>query len=151
MPPGLGRAVSATAPHPRYGKAMTSDADTSKAWNRELAGTAIKTLGQFERTLLGRLADARGQRVPVSELSAAFGLPAAPSLAQDFPALTGFCIGKCDARAEGDERPEMPVAQCGDNDKAWYWMSPADANAFRGAFKDQQAQEEQEEEQQPSQ
>lgn len=94
----------------------------------ELAPDAVRAnLAEFEQRLLRRLAYARGQRVPLSELSSDFGLPKTANLAEDFPGLTAFC------NEAPSERP-FPVRAAGDGGDDWYWMSPTDASAFEFAF-----------------
>jgi hypothetical protein len=96
-------------------------------WLR-LAPDVIKAgLTPLEERLLRRLAESRGQRVSMKELARDLGLPAAPSLEQDFPQLTAFCAGS------PAERP-FPVVSGGSGDAAWYWMSVVDAAAFAFAF-----------------
>lgn len=63
-------------------------APAAGAWDG-LADHAVAAIkGDAERRLLWRVAEARGQRVSLSELSSNFGLPAAPSLEHDFPEPT---------------------------------------------------------------
>jgi hypothetical protein len=92
-----------------------------------LAPEAVVGLTPLETRLLQRLAEARGQRVPLAELSRDFGLPAAPALDQDFPRLTAFCA------ASPRERP-FPIVAGGSGESAWYWMPFPHAIAFVGAF-----------------
>jgi hypothetical protein len=96
-------------------------------WDQTLATQAIAAFTPFERRLLRRLVDARGQRVPFAELSADLGLPAAPSTDEDFPQLTAFC-------AEEPTKRPFPIVSGGSGDTAWYWMSVVDAAAFAFAF-----------------
>jgi hypothetical protein len=99
-------------------------------WTKPLAVKAIERATEQELALLYRLAAARGRRVPLNELSAAFGLPASPAIEQDFPALSKFCAAP---RPSGANRV-IPIASGGSGDSAWYWMSVDDANAFRRAL-----------------
>lgn len=106
----------------------TAPAPVAGAWNdlAEIAVAAIK--GPAELRLLQRVAEAEGQRVPMSELSRDLGLPAAPSPEHDFPELEAFCAG------DAASRP-FPVLTDGDNGEGWYSMAWVDANAFVWAFK----------------
>jgi hypothetical protein len=94
----------------------------------DLAEQAIAAIkGPAELRLLRRVAEAEGQRVPLSELSRDLGLPAAPSLEHDFPELLAFCA------ADPPSRP-LPVLTDGSDGDGWYRMAWLDANAFRWAF-----------------
>lgn len=105
-----------------------SAAGPSGKWDKALAHEAIDSgAAPLERRLLRRLAEARGQRISISELARDFGLPDAPSAEHDFPRLTGFCADK------PAERP-FPIKTVGSGDAAAYWMSVADAAAFAFAF-----------------
>jgi hypothetical protein len=104
----------------------------AKAPNWEdLAEAALGQMQTPEQALVRRIAEARGRRVPISELVSAFGLPPAPSPEQDFPGLGQF-IG---ARLERGEEVTMPIVASGTDDKGWYWMSPMTSGAFRRAFR----------------
>lgn len=112
--------------------ALAPDEDTGAAsapgaWSdpAERAVAAIK--GPAELRLLQRVAQAEGQRVPMSELSRDLGLPAAPSLEHDFQELHAFCA------ADPALRP-FPVMTDGDDGHGWYRMAWLDANAFVWAF-----------------
>jgi hypothetical protein len=102
---------------------------STKTWTVDRASTAIHKMRDLERALVLRLVDARGQRVPVAELSTAFGLPAKPCPAQDFPALEAFC------KPAGSSGLEMPIKAEGSDDKGWYWMAAATADKFREGFR----------------
>jgi hypothetical protein len=92
------------------------------------AEPAIEKMGNFERSLLLRIAEARGQRVPMSELVTALSLPSKPDLAHDFPTLTNFCSQPGSGAPGGYE---MPVVTGGsDADDSYYWMSLDDSVAF---------------------
>lgn len=107
-------------------------APAAGAWDG-LADHAVAAIkGDAERRLLWRVAEARGQRVSLSELSSNFGLPAAPSLEHDFPELHAFCA------EHPTERP-IPVLFEGDDGDGWYRMAWRDANAFVWAFEGQGA------------
>ena len=79
-----------------------------------------------ERALLFRIAEARGRRVPISELVHALGLPPAPCLDQDLPGLKSL------AQARG---MPMPVVAEGTDENGWYWMSPRDSGYFAEALR----------------
>ena len=96
-------------------------------WDKALAKKAIEGAGSHERDLLRRLAEARGQRVPLSELAGSFGLPESASVEQDFSGLSAFC-----KPGAGVTLPV--VASATDSEHAWYWMSPWDSAAFVDAF-----------------
>lgn len=98
-------------------------------WTPELAAAALADLREFERGLVTRLACARGQRIPLSEFAAAFGMPETAALEQDFPRLTEFCARKATQTTE----LRHPVVAGGD-DGAWYWMAELDALFFRMAL-----------------
>src|ERR1041384_609197 len=90
-------------------------------WDAEHARAAITLMGEHEKTLITRIAEARGRRVPVSELSATLGMPASTALPQDFPALNAY-VDKCKAE---NVALELPVSDSGATDgDGWYWMSP---------------------------
>jgi hypothetical protein len=80
-----------------------------------------------ERTLLRRIAEARGRRVPISELVSSYGLPPVPSLEQDFPGLTYFLA---EQKQKGKEM-EAPLIASGSDEKGWYWMPPHLTGVFR--------------------
>ena len=107
---------------------MDPNGITTKPWTVGRAQKAIGDMRDLERALLWRLVDARGQRVPVSELSTAFGLPAEPCLAQDFPALEAYCS------ASGSSGVKMPIESGGSGDKGWYWLAAATGDQFRQGF-----------------
>jgi hypothetical protein len=105
----------------------TAHPSAAGAWN-DLARQAIAAIkGPAELRLLRRVAEAEGQRVPMSELSRDLGLPAAPSLEHDFQELRAFCV------ADPASRP-FPVLTDGDDADGWYRMAWPDANAFVWAF-----------------
>ncbi len=112
---------------------VTHGEDKAKVakWTKPLAIKALEQMTEQETALLYRMAAARGCRVPVSELSAAFGLPAATAVAQDFPALSKFSKQE---KADGGDSLVNPVVEGGTDDKGWYWMSVEDANVFRLAL-----------------
>lgn len=97
----------------------------------ELAEAALGQMQSPEQALVRRIAEARGRRVPISELVTTFGLPPAPSPEQDFPGLGQFIA----ARLERGEKIAMPIVASGIDDKGWYWMSPMTSGAFRRAFR----------------
>jgi hypothetical protein len=97
-------------------------------WTVSVAKQALLGSLDGEKALVLRVAEARGQRVPMSELGLAFSLPSAPALEQDFPGLTKFCSAPT---KPGEPAPAMPVLSGGSGADGWYWMSPDDANAFR--------------------
>lgn len=97
-------------------------------WDGEHAAHAIETLGDFETRLLWRIADARGARVPLSELVRDLGLPGDAALERDFPSLSRYCA------ADVKSRPPLPVIAGGPDDGPWYWMDPFLAVIFRAAL-----------------
>jgi hypothetical protein len=97
-------------------------------WTVPVARQALSGLLDGEKALVLRMAEARGLRVPMSELGLAFGLPPTPALDQDFPGLTKFCSAPT---KPGEPAPAMPVLSGGSGGDGWYWMSPDDANVFR--------------------
>lgn len=99
-------------------------------WNGEHAANAIEALGDFETRLLWRIADARGARVPLSELVRDLGLPGDAALERDFSGLSRYCV------AAGEPRPPLPVIAGGPDDGPWYWMDPFLATIFRAALED---------------
>lgn len=84
-----------------------------------------------ELTLVRRIVEAGGRRVPISELVASLGLPPAPALEQDFPELTRFVA----ERNQIGEATEMPIVDMGSDEKGWYWMPPDQTGAFRRALR----------------
>ena len=98
-------------------------------WSKELAEAAVANLRDFERQLLWRVADARGQRIPVSELARDFGLPAETAPDADFPDLAAFCS------ESGKQRPPMPVLAGGSGADGWYCMDATASRHFRGALR----------------
>jgi len=98
----------------------------STRWDRELATNAVDSMRDHEKMLLWRIADARGQRVPVSQLARDLGLPEATAPEQDFSRLTAFCAEPT--------HPRMPVVTGGADADGWYWMSTDDARVFRFAL-----------------
>jgi hypothetical protein len=97
------------------------------AWTKELALEALGSLNsEAEYRLLRRLAEARSQRVPLSELASAFGLPSDACGERDFAELSAWC-------AEAS-RPAMPVVTGGTGADGWYWMAVAAYDRFLAAF-----------------
>jgi hypothetical protein len=106
----------------------TTPAPAAGVW-ADLAQEAVGAIGgPDEQRLLWRIAEAQGQRVPMSELSRDLGLPSAPSVDNDFAELRAFCA------ADPGARP-FPVLTDGDDADGWYRMARADAQAFIFAFK----------------
>jgi hypothetical protein len=102
---------------------------TPVSWKNK-AGDALASLPPHEWTLLVRIAEANGQRVPISELSKTMGLPSAPALDRDFAGLKSFI-----AREREDDRLlTMPVLSEGSDEKGWYWMSAEDGYHFQNAL-----------------
>jgi hypothetical protein len=119
----LAAVASALAPE----EEATAATPTAGAWS-DLAEQAVAAIrGAAELRLLGRVAQALGQRVSMSELSRDLGLPAAPSLEHDFQELQAFC-------AEDPASRPFPVLSGGDDGDGWYCMAWLDANAFVWAF-----------------
>jgi hypothetical protein len=106
---------------------QVEQAEQEREWTEALAVEALGGMGEWERQLLWRLAEARGRRVPLSSLAATLGLPASAAIDNDFPALTNFCHN-------GNDTPRMPVQTGGVDPDSWYWMSPADSRQFRLAL-----------------
>lgn len=102
----------------------------SVQWDEEHAAEAVKPLGDSEVRLLWRIADARGARVPLSELVRDYGLPAGAAAEHDFPGLARYSAG------DAESRPSLPVIAGGTGDEAWYWMDPAVGVLFRKALED---------------
>jgi hypothetical protein len=100
-------------------------------WTVELAEEALSEMGDAERALLWRVAEARGRRVAMSELASAFGLPKAPAVDKDFPALSSYCASRTEA---GHPEPAMPVQEGDKGTDGWYWMSVSDSGDFRRAL-----------------
>jgi hypothetical protein len=97
-------------------------------WTEKLAKDAINSIvATLEYPLTRRMAEARGQRVSVSELAADFGLPGAPSVSDDFPGLSAWC-------STGRLRPGMPVRSSGEGSDGWYYMPIEVADKFLSAF-----------------
>lgn len=102
------------------------------AWTKELAREALRSIAsEAEYRLLRRLAEARGQRVPMSELASAFGLPNDASVERDFAELSLWC-----AKAS---HPAMPVVTGGEGAEGWYWMPVAAYDRFLAAFDEDDA------------
>ncbi|MDX6623843.1 MAG: hypothetical protein QOE75_1775 [Solirubrobacterales bacterium] len=98
------------------------------AW-KALLPEAIEDAEMIELWLLLRLAEAKGQRVPIGELARSFGLPDAVSLDHDFPALSAFVA----TRKEIADLA-MPVVPSNSQESGWYWMAPELAVLFRPAL-----------------
>jgi hypothetical protein len=103
----------------------------SVPWTPALATLAVEHVGDFEGQLLWRVADARGARVPLSELRRDLGLPAEAALDRDFPAVSAYCASGGGSTA----LPALPVISGGTGDEAWYWMDPFEGIIFRDALK----------------
>jgi hypothetical protein len=88
-------------------------------WDKNHGEAAVGGLSGHERALLFRIAEARGRRVSVKELSSTLGLPPSTSLTRDFPALLAY-VDRC---KEKDDSLEVPVVACSEGDGGWYWMS----------------------------
>jgi hypothetical protein len=101
----------------------------SPDWQK-LIVAAQGDLGPYERSLLRRLTEARGRRVPMSELAAALGLPPEPCLDQDFPGLSKFVA------ANSKDGIEMPVEQGGEKTNAWYWIERREALAIEAGLQE---------------
>lgn len=108
----------------KYSGGMRWCADKPQREWRDALESALDQMSQHEQALLLRIAEARGRRVPLSELSESIGLPATPSLEHDFPGLSRFVAADNGGLA-------MPVVSVGTDDKGWYWMSAEDSQAFR--------------------
>lgn len=106
-----------------------SPAASSVEWDEERAAAAVAAAGDAETTLLWRVADARGARVPLSELVRDLGLPGDAALERDFPGLSAYC-------ADPEIHPALPVASGGGEEGAWYWMEPALGALFREAIRE---------------
>ena len=97
-------------------------------WTEDLALEAIKGIvSRAEYYLVWRMAEARGQRVPMSELAASLGLPGTPDTAQDFAGLSAWCSAR-------SGRPAVPVSSGGAGADGWYWMPIEAADRFLSAF-----------------
>lgn len=105
--------------------------EDSADWTPGLAQTALARLLDPEKDLLHRIVDARGRRVPLTELSRDLGLPQAAAVEQDFSALAKFCV---EQPQQGGKRLLLPVIAGGSGDAAWYWMSPRNCVIFQGGF-----------------
>jgi len=92
-------------------------------WDAKHGKAAVENLGPHERALLFRIAEARGRRVSVEELSSTLGMPASTCLTRDFPGLHAYVAG-CTGRGVA---LEVPVVDSGNGDGGWYWMSAEDA------------------------
>jgi hypothetical protein len=102
---------------------------TWTGWDGRVS-SALGLLGPHERELLLRVAEARGKRVPISELVSSLGLPPVPSLTQDFPGLSKFVS---EQQAKGVHLT-LPVVGEGSDEKGWYWMAAEDGEVFRKAL-----------------
>ena len=101
----------------------------SVLWTEALALAAIEHIvSAAEYELVRRMAEARGQRVPMSELSSAMGLPTVPDTSQDFAGLLAWCSADPD-------RPALPVSSGGGDSDGWYWMPIEACDRFLSAFR----------------
>jgi hypothetical protein len=99
-------------------------------WTDARAAAAIEALSSLaEVALVQRMAEARGQRVPLSELSTSLGLPGTADVTQDFAGLSAWCAAS--------NRPAMPVQTGGEGTDGWYWMPIAACDVFLRAFASQ--------------
>jgi len=131
----LGELLAATEPTVDPMPGAVDPMPGAVAWTKELALEAVGSIvGEAETRLLRRVAEARGQRVPMSELASTLGLPGDASVERDFAELSGWCA------AAG--RPTMPVVTGGDGEGGWYWMSLGDYDLFLRAFAENDAADE---------
>jgi hypothetical protein len=108
---------------------MTPEPPAPIPWTEDLALAAIKHIvSRAEYDLLRRMAEARGQRVPMSELASGMGLPGTPDTAQDFAGLSAWC--SADAK-----RPQVPVVNGGEGTDGWYWMPIEASDRFLTAYR----------------
>lgn len=99
------------------------DQTPAPLWKKTEWCAVLQNAHALEEQLLRRLADARGRRMPMSELAHDLGLPADADVMRDFPALS----------ARSGEHPS-PVVTGGESEGGWYWTSPENAAMLRSAF-----------------